>query len=103
MIAADREVDLALALHTHPRLARALRDGLLDKTQATQILTGASQKLFYDTAAGNKTLVIEATKFVTREIIDVWTGTKQGGDDPTGVYSRLSGLDPVATLTVEAV
>lgn len=67
-----------------------------------QILGGAAQKIFYDTAAGHWKLVIQATKFVTFEVIDVWTGTKQGGNDPVGTYARSSGLDPVASLTIEA-
>ncbi len=67
-----------------------------------QILGGASQRLFWDAAAGNWKLVIEATMFVTFEVVNVWTGMKTGGNDPTGTYSRLSGLDPVATLSIEA-
>ena len=27
---------------------------------------------------------------------------KQGGDDPTGTYTRVDGCDPVATLLIEA-
>lgn len=48
-------------------------------------------------------LVIQATKFVTLELVDVWTGTKAGGNDPVGIYTRTTGLDPLATLTVEPV
>ena len=67
-----------------------------------QILTGASQKLFYDTAAGHWTLTIEATMFVTAAVVNVWTGTKTASPDPVGTYTRTTGLDPLATLTVEA-
>ncbi len=74
----------------------------LHNDNPAEILTGASQKLFYDAAASRWTLVIQATKFVTYEVIEVWTGTKQGGNDPTGTYTRDSGLDPIATLTVES-
>ena len=74
----------------------------LHNDNPAEILTGASQKLFFDSAAGVWKLVIQATKFVTHEVIEVWTGTKTGGTDPTGTYTRDSGLDPVATLTVEA-
>jgi hypothetical protein len=52
--------------------------------------------------AGNWKLVIEATMFVTYAVVDVWTGTKQGGNDPVGVYTRVTGCDPTATLAVEA-
>ncbi len=47
-------------------------------------------------------LVIEATMFVTFEVVVVWSGVKVGGSDPAGIYARESGLDPLATLTVEA-
>ncbi len=74
----------------------------LHNDNPAEILTGASQNLSYDPATGVWKLVIQATKFVTHEVIDVWTGTKQGGSDPVGTYTRLSGLDPLASLTVEA-
>ena len=69
-----------------------------------QILTGASQRLFYDVGrvtshgagsstyagsgapscnTGHWTLVIEATMFVTYAVVNVWTGVKAGGNDPT--------------------
>ena len=54
------------------------------------------------TAPGNWKLVIEATMFVTYAVVNVWTGTKAGGPDPTGTYTRISGCDPTATFTVEA-
>ena len=87
-----------------------------------QILAGASQRLYWDaphpaasrpasppggeaasTASGEGgwKLVIEATMFVTDAVVNVWTGIKQGGNDPTGSYVRLSGCDPLATLSVE--
>lgn len=72
----------------------------LHNDDPAQILTGASQKIFWD--AGVWHLVIQATKFVTLEVMNVWTGTKAGGNDPVGTYTRISGLDPLASLTVEA-
>lgn len=77
----------------------------------SQILTGAALRLFYDVGrvpsrgagggisagsgdpaynSGQWKLVIEATMFVTGAVVNVWTGIKQGGNDPT------------PTLTVEA-
>ena len=64
-----------------------------------QILTGALQRIYFE--AGNWHLVIEATMFVTNAVVDVWTGTKSGGPDPTGTYTRLTGCDPTGTLTIE--
>ena len=52
--------------------------------------------------AGQWKLVIEATMFVTYAVVNVWTGMKQGGNNPTGIYTRVSGCDPVATLMIEA-
>jgi hypothetical protein len=46
--------------------------------------------------------VIEATMFVTYAVVNVWTGTKVGGSDPAGIYTRVSGCDSIATLTIEA-
>ena len=40
--------------------------------------------------------------FVTYAVVNVWTGVKQGGDDPTGTYTRVDGCDPLATLMIEA-
>jgi len=67
----------------------------------SQLLTGASQRIYYE--AGNWKLVIEATMFVTYAVVNVWTGTKTGGNDPVGVYTRIAGCDPTATFTVESV
>ena len=67
-----------------------------------QILNGASQRIYFDPIAGHWTLVIEATMFVTNAVVNVWTGTKSGGNDPTGTYTRTTGHDPLATVTVEA-
>ncbi|MEI6197318.1 MAG: hypothetical protein WCS42_23635 [Verrucomicrobiota bacterium] len=67
-----------------------------------QLLAGASQRIFYDTAADQWRLVIEATMFVTNAVVNVWTGAKSGGTDPVGTYTRLSGLDPLASLTIVA-
>jgi hypothetical protein len=46
-------------------------------------------------------LVSEATAFVTHATLNVCTGTKHGGPDTVGQYTRLSGCDPALTLTVE--
>ena len=51
---------------------------------------------------GQWKLVIEATDYVTFEVREVWTDTKVGGNDPAGVYTRIAGCDPTATLAVEA-
>ena len=59
-----------------------------------QLLTGASQRILYDTATGHWTLILEATMYVTLAVVNVWTGTKPGGNDPTGPYTRTTGLDP---------
>jgi len=47
--------------------------------------------------------VVEATKFVTNEVVLVWSGAKSGGNDPIGVYARTEGFDTTEMLTVEAV
>ena len=52
---------------------------------------------------GHWKLIIEATMFVTYAVVNVWTGFKQAGNDPVGQYTRLTGCDPAATLTMEAV
>ena len=67
-----------------------------------QLLAGASQRIYFDTGANQWTLVIEATLFVTNAVVNVWTGAKTGGNDPAGIYQRVSGCDPAATLTVAA-
>ena len=59
--------------------------------------------MFHDTATGHWKLVIEATMFLTYVVVDVWTGVKAGGADPCGTYTRISGCDPLATLTVAAL
>jgi hypothetical protein len=69
----------------------------------SQLLTGAAPRLYYDTAASQWKLVIEATMFVTYSVVNVWTGIKAGGNDPAGVYTRLSGCDPTTILSVEPV
>lgn len=74
----------------------------LHNDDPAQILAGASQHIFYDAAGHVWMLVIQATKFVTHEVIDVWTGTKSGGNDPSGTYTRVSGHDPLASLSIEA-
>jgi hypothetical protein len=66
----------------------------------SQILTGASQHIRYE--AGQWKLVIEATLFVTYAVEPVWVGTKTGGNDPTGTYTRIAGCVPVPTLVVGA-
>lgn len=40
--------------------------------------------------------------FVTEAVVNVWTGTKHGGNDPAGVYTRIAGCDPRATLSLAA-
>lgn len=67
-----------------------------------QILAGASQRIYFDPGGGAWRLVIEATQFVTNAVVNVWTGAKAGGNDPVGIYTRESGCDPLASLTVEA-
>jgi len=67
-----------------------------------QMLTGACPRLFWDSTASVWKLVIEATMFVTGAVVDVWTGIKQGGNDPVGTYTRVSGCDPLASLMIEA-
>ena len=67
-----------------------------------QMLTGAAPRILYDSLTGHWSLVIEATMFVTYAVVNVWTGFKQAGNDPTGTYTRISGCDPLATLTVES-
>ena len=68
-----------------------------------QLPAGASPRLYFDPLAGDWKLFIEATMFVTGAAVNVWTGSKQGGSDPVGDYTRISGCDPTARLTVEAV
>jgi len=67
-----------------------------------QMLSGAAPRIFFDSAAGQWQLVIEATQYVTLAVVEVWTGVKAGGTDPAGTYSRVSGLDPLPALTVVA-
>ncbi len=40
--------------------------------------------------------------FVTNEVVQVWAGVKTGDNDPVGLYTRVAGCDPLASLTVEA-
>jgi hypothetical protein len=67
-----------------------------------QLAAGASPRLYFVGAANEWRLVIEATLFVTGAVVNVWTGSKSGGADPVGTYTRISGCDPVATLAVVA-
>ena len=53
-----------------------------------QILTGASQRIYWDSGAGHWCLVIEATMFVTYAVVNVWTGFTQAVNDPVGQYAR---------------
>ena len=90
----------------------------------SQLLTSAAPRLFWDVGrvpsrgadggtdaasgdaaynSGQWKLVIEATMFVTYAVVNVWTGIKSSGNDPVGAYTRLSGCDPTASFTVEAV
>ena len=66
------------------------------------MLTGAAPRIYYSAVTGDWRLVIEATLFVTGATVNVWTGAKQGGNDPAGPFTRLSGCDPTGTLSVEA-
>jgi hypothetical protein len=89
----------------------------------SQVLSGAAPRLFYDVgcvpsrganggtnaasgdaaySSGRWKLVIEANMFVTYAVVNVWTGIKAGGNDPAGVYTRLSGCDSTPSLFVEA-
>ena len=68
-----------------------------------QILAGASQRVTWNVGAGRWELVIEATMFVTGAVVNVWTGIKQGGTDPSGTYARISGCDPLPSMAVEVV
>lgn len=74
----------------------------LNNDDPAQLATGASPRLAFDSAAQEWQLVIEATQFVTGAVVNVWTGSKTGGTDPVGTYTRVSGCDPVASLAVEA-
>ena len=67
-----------------------------------QMPAGASPRLYFDALAGDWKLVIEATMFVTGAVVNVWTGSKSGGTDPIGTFTRISGCDPLASLTIEA-
>jgi hypothetical protein len=73
----------------------------LQNDDLSQMLAGASQRIYYDSIAKRWTLVIEATMFVTLAIVEVWRGMKSGGTDPVGTYTRISGCDPLAELTVQ--
>ncbi|MCX6900210.1 MAG: hypothetical protein NT105_16120 [Verrucomicrobia bacterium] len=66
-----------------------------------QMLSGAAPRLFYDSAATQWKLIVEATMFVTNEVVQVWAGVKSGGSDPVGVYTRVAGCDPLASLAVD--
>lgn len=35
-------------------------------------------------------------------MVEVWTGVKAGGNDPAGVFIRISGCDPLVALTIKA-
>ncbi len=44
------------------------------------MLNGAAPRLFYDSAAAQWKLIVEATVFVTNEVVQVWAGVKSGGN-----------------------
>jgi len=69
----------------------------------SQILTGAAPRVEWNMGVGRWELVIEATMFVTYAVVNVWTGIKPTGNDPTGEYVRISGCDPLAMLSIEAL
>ncbi|MCX6899534.1 MAG: hypothetical protein NT105_12645 [Verrucomicrobia bacterium] len=73
----------------------------LHNDDPAQMLSGAGLRLLYDATTTQWKLVVEATKFVTNEVVLVWAGVKAGGNDPCGVYTRVEGLDPLGSLTVE--
>jgi len=94
----------------------------LAEDDPAQVLAGAAPRLFWEagvaapvpgasggaagtaaTTTGQWKLIIEATMFVTYAVVEVWTGVKSGGNDPVGVYTRVSGCDPLASLTIAAV
>ena len=47
-----------------------------------------------DPATGHWKLIIEATLFVTNEVVLVWSGVKASGNDPVGEYTRVVGAIP---------
>ena len=67
-----------------------------------QMLIGAAPRLVWNMGVGRWELVIEATMFVTGAVVNVWTGTKSYSNDPAGSYTRVSGCDPVAVLSIES-
>ena len=67
-----------------------------------QVLNGASQRLYWKADKGEWRLVIEATQYVTEATVLVWEGVKHAGNDPTGAYTRVAGIDPLASLSIEA-
>ena len=67
-----------------------------------QMRTGACSRLEWDSSGGHWQLVIDATAHVTAAVVNVWTGRKSAGTDPTGAYSRVAGCDPVPLLAVAA-
>ncbi len=75
----------------------------LAQDDPAQLAAGAAQRIYYDPVAGQWRLVIEATQFVTNAVVEVWRGTKAGGNDPVGIYTRVAGCDPLAALTIESV
>jgi len=66
-----------------------------------EILSGAAPRLEWNMGVGRWELVIEATMFVTGAVVNVWTGRKIGGPDPAGQYTRITGCDPLTTITIE--
>jgi hypothetical protein len=75
----------------------------LHNDDPAQMLNGAAPRIYYNGAATQWKLVVEATKFVTLETVLVWSGVKVGGNDPCGVYTRADGLDTTAAFTIEAI
>ena len=83
----------------HPSASRpafAAHDGGVSQTRLPPEGEAASMA----SGEGQWKLVIEATDYVTYEVREVWHGTKDGGNDPVGVYTRIAGCDPTAMLTV---
>lgn len=67
-----------------------------------QMLSGAAPRIYFDGATSEWKLVVEATQYVTFAVVEVWRGVKAGGTTPAGVYTRVSGLDPLASLEIVA-
>ena len=84
-------------------LCRSIRHRATKRQRAAALHTGPRNNRFFTAGENVGKLVFEATMFVSHEIIAVWTGAELGGNDPAGRCTRVSGLDPIATSTMEPV